>query len=430
MAKYTYNISDFTSSVSNVVALRELTEEITGSAISGTLYYINRTCDIIDIYYSGSISAGDEIILSGVIGSHSGIPISRSGENKEDFLTLDGLRVMLGDLDMGTQDIINVNLVDGVDVSSHADRHEYNGVDEIDGDILDIDFNPTYYIPTSASTGGNIDHLAAHLKGIDTAISSAVASGAIGPVYGDLSGYLPYPTVSSIQNIPVTGQIPIENDMFIYDSGSGQWILIQSGNISASALPHANTHILGGSDEIDGDQLDIDFAPISYTPISASTGGNVDHLAAHLAGIDTAISAANLANIFGSNFNYSQTSCSFSTTADTFQQAHTITFSAINSGVYRIAWDYVWSYDSVSYDFISRIQLDNTIDLQDPYHRQEPNDTQGSGDGGTNQRFVASYFRYINLISGSHTIDLDIRSEQAGVDATIHSGAFEVWRVS
>jgi hypothetical protein len=343
---------------------------------------------------------------------------------------LDGLRVMLGDLDMGTQDIINVNLVDGVDVSSHADRHEYNGVDEIDGDILDIDFNPTYYIPTSASTGGNIDHLAAHLKGIDTAISSAVASGAIGPVYGDLSGYLPYPTVSSIQNIPVTGQIPIENDMFIYDSGSGQWILIQSGNISASALPHANTHILGGSDEIDGDQLDIDFAPISYTPISASTGGNVDHLAAHLAGIDTAISAANLANIFGSNFNYSQTSCSFSTTADTFQQAHTITFSAINSGVYRIAWDYVWSYDSVSYDFISRIQLDNTIDLQDPYHRQEPNDTQGSGDGGTNQRFVASYFRYINLISGSHTIDLDIRSEQAGVDATIHSGAFEVWRVS
>jgi len=60
---------------------------------------------------------------------------------------------------------------------------------------------------------------------------------------------------------------------------------------SASApASHASTHISGGGDEIDGDQLDIDWNPTNYTPTTAPTEAtSVDHLSAHLAGIDTAL---------------------------------------------------------------------------------------------------------------------------------------------
>jgi hypothetical protein len=48
--------------------------------------------------------------------------------------------------------------------------------------------------------------------------------------------------------------------------------------------------ITGGSAEIDGDQLDIDFTPTNYTPSTApAEASDLDHLTAHLAGIDNAI---------------------------------------------------------------------------------------------------------------------------------------------
>jgi hypothetical protein len=51
--------------------------------------------------------------------------------------------------------------------------------------------------------------------------------------------------------------------------------------------------ITGGAQEIDGDQLDIDFTPANYTPDTGPAEvTNVDHLSAHLKGIDNAIAAA------------------------------------------------------------------------------------------------------------------------------------------
>ena len=50
---------------------------------------------------------------------------------------------------------------------------------------------------------------------------------------------------------------------------------------------HAPTHISGGTDEIDGDQLDIDFVPTNYTPdTSPSEVTLTQHLTAKLKGID------------------------------------------------------------------------------------------------------------------------------------------------
>jgi len=56
---------------------------------------------------------------------------------------------------------------------------------------------------------------------------------------------------------------------------------------------HATDHERGGSDEIDGDHLDIDFTPTNYTPATTpAEAANVDDLAAHLYGLDQVLANA------------------------------------------------------------------------------------------------------------------------------------------
>ena len=159
----------------------------------------------------------------------------------------------------------------------HAATHILGGVDEIDGDKLDIDFTPSNYTPsTSPAEVDNLDHLTAHLAGIDTALASAGGSS------------------------PLT----TKGDLYTYDTGdqrlgvgSNDQILIadsaEATGLKWGAVPlHAATHILGGTDEIDGDQIDIDFTPANYTPDTAPAEvTDVDHLSAHLKGIDTALAS-------------------------------------------------------------------------------------------------------------------------------------------
>lgn len=45
------------------------------------------------------------------------------------YLPTSGSRPMTGSLDMGGNNITNVNLVDGIDVTTHASRHAFNGLD-------------------------------------------------------------------------------------------------------------------------------------------------------------------------------------------------------------------------------------------------------------------------------------------------------------
>ena len=63
--------------------------------------------------------------------------------------------------------------------------------------------------------------------------------------------------------------------------------LLEACPVTCTQL-HASTHITAGADEIDGDKLDINWMPSNYTPDSSpAEAGNVDHLTAHLKGIDT-----------------------------------------------------------------------------------------------------------------------------------------------
>lgn len=67
--------------------------------------------------------------------------------------------------------------------------------------------------------------------------------------------------------------------------GAGYDLPRSSG--AGPVAPHAPTHIHGGTDEIDGDRLDIDYVPTNYTPDPIGGGvTSTQELAAHLAGID------------------------------------------------------------------------------------------------------------------------------------------------
>lgn len=84
--------------------------------------------------------------------------------------------------------------------------------------------------------------------------------------------------------------------------------MVVTGTISGTALLHASTHIRGGSDEIDGDQLDIDFTPTYYTPdTTPAEASNVDHLTAHLAGIDERQVTVNRSTVSSSPYNVTDT---------------------------------------------------------------------------------------------------------------------------
>lgn len=73
----------------------------------------------------------------------------------------------------------------------------------------------------------------------------------------------------------------------------GDWLVYNGATwdrVDGGAHPHDWTHISGAVDEIDGDQLDIDFSPIYYTPTVTALSPTTVELTSHLNGIDTALS--------------------------------------------------------------------------------------------------------------------------------------------
>lgn len=151
--------------------------------------------------------------------------------------------------------------------TAHASTHITGGSDEIDGDRIDIDFNPTNYTPTtSPSEANNVDNLSAHLAGIDNRVANATTTSA--------------------------GVVELAGDG---ENSSGVVVQGNDSRLSDNRDPntHASTHIAGGSDEIDADRLEITFDPNNYSPDdSISEASSADELAAHLKGIDDRVGDA------------------------------------------------------------------------------------------------------------------------------------------
>ena len=292
------------------------------------------------------------------------------------YLLLTG-GTMSGAIDMGGNNITTVGTVDGVDVASHASRHISGAADEVDGDQLDIDWNPSNYTPSTAPAEAfTVDHLTAHLAGIDNALGATTTSDFKESV--DLATTADI-TLSGEQTIDgvltSTSRILVKNQVTasengLYTTGAGAWTrtsdadtdakvttgltvyvsqgttnektlwtltttgaitvgvtsltfeltlgevylqlsgaVAMTGNLNMGtnditnvgtvdgvdvsalftyAFDHDSDHISGGGDEIDGDQIDIDFTPTTYTPsIAPAEVTSTSHLTAHLAGLDS-----------------------------------------------------------------------------------------------------------------------------------------------
>jgi hypothetical protein len=80
------------------------------------------------------------------------------------------------------------NLSDG---AAHASRHIQSGADEIDGDLIDIDYAQTNYTPATTGVATDVNQLAAHLEGIDNALGASgtgTIAGMTDTDFGSLSG--------------------------------------------------------------------------------------------------------------------------------------------------------------------------------------------------------------------------------------------------
>ncbi len=100
--------------------------------------------------------------------------------------------------------------------------------------------------------------------------------------------------ISSIAHADTTGQTADDHHAksHAHDGVDGSGTVAHAdttgqGTDDHHAKLHAADHIKDGADEVDGDKVDIDFTPTNYTPSTApAEATDVDHLAAHLAGID------------------------------------------------------------------------------------------------------------------------------------------------
>jgi hypothetical protein len=125
-----------------------------------------------DSYFLYDGAAWGAFTLSGAHSDLTGL----GADDHTQYLLVNGTRAMSGALDMGGFAITNVGNVDGVDVSAHASRHVSGGADEIDGDILDIDYVPTNYTQdTTPPQVTTTAQLTAHLAGLDNAIAGVSA---------------------------------------------------------------------------------------------------------------------------------------------------------------------------------------------------------------------------------------------------------------
>jgi len=117
-----------------------------------------------------------------------------------------------------------------------------------------------------------------------------------------------------------------------------------------------------------------------------------------------------------------------SVTANTFESAATLSSTALAAGTYRIGVNYLWSHNIGSTDFRARVMVDGV--RQGAEHRQEPKDVQGTGDGGTDQKHLASKVVYITVADGdTPVIDLQYTGSDANI-AMIGDIVIELWRVS
>lgn len=241
---------------------------------------------------------------------------------------------------------------------------------------------------------------------------------------------LPVDDTTSLVQDPVDNTKQVRLDAGALTASSTRVITIPDQDVDLTpnigtfpAAAHAARHERAGADEIDGDHLDIDFTPSNYTPdITPAEAGNVDDLAAHLAGIDGALGAS-----FGGGYQYQERMTSAGTSSFTPLEYMSMTTASLPAGTYYIGWSVIGRNTATFGDWEIHVQVDNTTDIVNP---GDIGKTREEGiDGGSDQKYARSGFRVVALGAGAHTIDIDISNKGAGT-ASLFFGNIVIWRVA
>lgn len=187
-----------------------------------------------------------------------------------------------------------------------------------------LDFDGDDFNVGASGTEANISiarNVADGIGGLDGSGFLPIANGgtAAGTALGGFNNLSPLTTLGDTlyrdgsNNVRLAGNITTAKQ-FLTQTGTGAasaapvW-----GAILASDLPaHSSSHESGGTDELDGDVLDIDWNPTNYTPTTSPTEvTSVDELTAHLAGIDAALASTGITVEVGDSGGFSATTMDF-----------------------------------------------------------------------------------------------------------------------
>ena len=247
----------------------------------------------------------------------------------------------------------------------------------------------------------------------------------------DNGGSLTIPAGTAFPAAPVSGEVFWRTDLDVLyrrDDGNTAWNPIQ-------ALPtqHASTHLLGGSDELDGDQVGIDYTPSNYTPTtSPAVVTDLDHLSAHLAGLDAALGGIDL---FVDLAQVSSTSIQ-TVTSEFVNGAppnglflrHNFNVVITQAGTFRLDYSYLWNHDATNSDFIAQIVQGSTLLYR---HIEEPKDSAGGSvaGSGSSQILPASGFVLLTLNPNTYNFQLQFGTSDSSDESTLFRSDLMFYRV-
>jgi hypothetical protein len=225
---------------------------------------------------------------------------------------------------------------------------------------------------------------------------------------------------------------------FIDDDGNIEgYLAVNSGDPTGIAAP-INTWVFAqnqllyykfGSGDNDWRQIranDIAFDPIGSTLISVTTDAAIKELSTNLnilSYVDKIIDTVGLLSNSSTPFTYL-----------------TLNATVPVDGDYKVNWNYLWSLNTGSQDFIADLRVNGTTLW---HHQQEPKDAAGSGvvlptttggtqNSGTNQRHPAKISEIVNLNAGANSIDIQFYSSNNNNRASIYKGLISIskWGLS
>lgn len=341
--------------------------------------------------------------------------VSDLDDNK---LSRSGSQAMTGDLPMGGNNITGAGTVNGVTVESHGSRHNPGGSDPV----------------STAAPSSNLTGNTTNQEGVATSLSRSDHSHNIDT--GAPSSNLTGDTTNAEGSSPNMSR---SDHSHAIDTGT------PSGSLGGNS-----TNTEGSSSNLARADHTHDMATgaaSTQTPAQANAEGSSNNLAradhTHNFPVGTPVNTGD-ANAEGAAASFSRSDhvhnmfpaleinqaedATFRSTTGglgTAGNGQRLTTASLPAGLYKIEWYYTWSYDDTTSDFLAEVELDSTDILVN--HVQEPQDSGGAGNGGTNQRFPAAGHAYRNLAAGVHTIDINYGG--GGATSSLHLSRISLMRV-